>query len=251
MRICVVEDEERLCAGLMRVIESVGPQFKVVGSAENGAKGLAIVERMLPDVVFTDVRMPVMDGLEMIRALTQSKAHGCSFVIVSAYSDFEYTRQAIRYGVIDYILKPVTFEDVEAVLYRLNREGACSRSPYADGLSGEAHPMPANANPIVRQAVEIIRKNYATQLTLDGIASRLDVSSEYFSQLFSRQMGIPFTSYLKRYRVDAAKRLLLERRWKMQDIAAMTGYQTAQYFCRIFKEVTGISPSEFVRHYNQ
>jgi two-component system response regulator YesN len=104
---------------------------------------------------------------------------------------------------------------------------------------------------LVRQAVEAIHKNYAAQLTLDGIASRLDVSSEYFSQLFSRQMGIPFTTYLKHYRIDVAKRLLLEHRLKMQDIAAMTGYQTAQYFCRVFKEVTQISPSEFVRQYTQ
>lgn len=111
--------------------------------------------------------------------------------------------------------------------------------------------MPEGVNPLIRQAVEIIRKNFAAQLTLDGVASKLDVSSEYFSQLFSRQMGITFTAYLKNYRVDAAKRLLLERRWKMQDIAAMTGYQTAQYFCRVFKEVTFISPSEFIRQYTQ
>ena len=248
MRICVVEDEERLCIGLANVIESVDDRFKVVGTAENGALGIEMVNRLLPDVVFTDVRMPVMDGLEMIHSLMQSKVHS-SFVIVSAYSDFEYTRQAIQYGVVDYILKPVTFEDVESVLNRLDRVGTAQPNPFPNGPFDALYPMPDGVSPLVRRAVEIIHKNFASQLTLDGIASRFDVSCEYFSQLFSKQMGITFTSYLKHFRVDAAKRLLLERRWKMQVIAAMTGYQTAQYFNRVFKEVTGISPSEFVREY--
>jgi two-component system response regulator YesN len=251
MRICVIEDEERLLAGLVRVIESVGPRFKVVGTAENGESGIEVIKRTLPDVVFTDVRMPVMDGLEMIQRLMKSPAVNCSFVIISAFSDFEYTRQAIRYGVVDYILKPVTFEDIESVLHRLNRDNAYQRNAFAGGSIEETHPLPEGVNPLIRQAVDIIHQNFATQLTLDGIASRLDVSSEYFSQLFSRQMGITFTTYLKHYRIDAAKRLLLERRWKMRDVAAMTGYQTAQYFCRVFKEVTNISPSEFVRQYTQ
>lgn len=247
MRILVVEDEERLRDGLARLIESIDPQFKVVGRAANGVQGLKMLEQLWPDAVFTDIRMPDMDGFEMIRAADERGFTGCSFVLISAYSDFSYVRQAFRHGVVDYILKPVTYEEIEKVLFRLTN--IAPANPFARGCTDEQHPLPEGASPLVRAAVEMIQKGYAGSMSLDDVATRLGVSSEYFSQLFSRQMAITFTSYLKHYRVDAAKRLLLERRWKAQDVAAMTGYQNAKYFSRVFREVTGMSPSEFVAQY--
>ncbi len=247
MRIVVVEDEARSRDGLARLIESIDPRFRVVGRAANGMEGLDMLRRLWPDAVFTDIRMPDMDGFEMIRAADELGFTNCAFVLVSAHSDFSYVRQALRHGVVDYILKPVTYEEIEKVLFRLMN--IAPASPFARGCIDEQHPLPENASPLVRAAIDMIHKGYASALSLDDVASRLGVSCEYFSQLFSKQMSIPFTSYLKSYRVDVAKGLLLEHRWKTQDIAAMTGYQNAKYFSRVFRDVTGMSPSEFVSQY--
>ena len=247
MRILVVEDEERSLEGLVNLIESIGPQFKVVGSATNGANGLKLIEQLWPDVVFTDICMPGMDGFELIQQAAKKGFSSCSFVLVSAHSNFSYVRQAFRYGVVDYILKPVTYEEIEKVLFRLDK--IAPGNPFAQGSVEERYAVPEGASPIVRAAVEMIHNNYASPISLDDIASKLGVSIEYFSQTFSKQMSITFTSYLKNYRVDIAKRLLLERRWKMQDIAAMVGYQNPKYFSRVFRDVTNMSPSEFVNQY--
>lgn len=249
MRILVVEDEERSLDGLSRLIESIGPQFKVVGRASNGEKGLQLIEELWPDVVFTDICMPGMDGFQLIHEAEKRGFSGCSFVLISAHSDFSYVRQAFRFGVVDYILKPVSYEEIEKVLFRLDK--IVPDNPFSQGHVDERYSLPENASPIVRSAVEMIRKNYASPLSLNDISSKLGVSIEHFSQTFSKQMSITFTSYLKNYRIDVAKRLLLEKRWKMQDIAAMTGYQNPKYFSRVFRDVTGMSPSEFIAQYNE
>lgn len=247
MRIVVVEDEERSRVGLVNLIQSIDPAFKVVGQAENGKTGAVLVRDLLPDVVMTDIRMPEMDGLQMIALLKAEHRCPCRFVIVSAYSDFEYARQALRYDVSDYILKPVTYEEVEGILSRIARN--LQPSPLSIVGIDELYPVPESASPIVRSAVSIIRKEYATQISLETISLRLNVSNEYMSQLFSKQMGIPLTAYIRHYRVEVAKRLLLEQKWSIQDVASMTGYSNAKYFHRVFREIAGVPPAEFAKQY--
>ena len=249
MRILIVEDEERLRTGLKHLIESIGPDFKVVGAAANGVEGLERIEQLWPDVVFVDIRMPEMDGFEMIERATSGSAHPFkgAFVIISAYSNFSYVRRALRQGVADYLLKPVSYQEVEQVLFRL--ANIPQNNPFAQGCLDEQYPVPENAAPLVKSAVEMIRTGYAGPLSLDAVAEKLGVSCEYFSQTFSKQMSVPFSRYLKSYRMDVAKRLLLERRFRMQDIASMTGYQNPKYFSRVFREVMHMSPSEYVEKY--
>lgn len=104
MRVIVVEDDEGSLNGLVRLLESIDPSIKVVGKAGNGKEGLELIEKRIPDVVITDIKMPVMDGLEMIRNLYEKQWKKSHFIIISSYSDFEYARQALRYQVTDYLL---------------------------------------------------------------------------------------------------------------------------------------------------
>lgn len=247
MRIVVVEDEERSRTGLSHLIESVGKEFKVVGQARDGAEGIELIHHQLPDVVFVDIIMPVMNGLEMIEHIVEAGKAKCAFVIVSAHSDFEYARRALRSNAVDYILKPVTYEETERMLYKLS--GTLSSNPFAGGRVDELFPVPEGANPLVLSAIALVKEHYAGPLSLDDVASRLGVTNEYLSQLFSKQMSVGFTSYVKHYRVDAAKHLLLQQKWRIQDVAGMTGYQNAKYFIRVFREVTGLTPSEFVKQH--
>lgn len=247
MRIVVIEDEERSRKGLARMIQDVGPEFRVIGQAANGVEGLALIRDQLPDVAFVDVSMPVMDGLEMIERALLDPLCKCTFVIISAYSKFEYVRRALRSNVADYILKPVIPDEVERTLFKLL--GRVVPSPFLQGNVEEIYPMPEDVHPLVRKAADIVREEYASPLSLDGVASRLCVSNEYLSQLFSRQMNVPFTRYLKQRRVDVAKRLLLEGKWRIQDVSSMTGYQNARYFVRVFKEIADMTPSEYQRYY--
>lgn len=117
MRIIIVEDEIKIREGMGKLIESLTDHI-VLGKASNGEEGLDLILRFKPDLVITDIRMPKMDGLEMIRYLYEQKimVHA---VILSGYSEFEYAQKAIQYGVDDYLLKPLAVDDVQDMLGKI------------------------------------------------------------------------------------------------------------------------------------
>lgn len=127
MKIVIVEDEIRIREGLVKLVRRLDQNYQVTGEAENGREGLELIERLRPDVIITDVRMPEMDGLEMLTAL-QKKNIGGKVIVLSAYSEFEYARTAMRMGVKEYLLKPVAVGDIADALHRaedeINRENS-------------------------------------------------------------------------------------------------------------------------------
>ncbi len=127
-RVLIVEDEPAAGRYLRSMIELRRPGFRVVGMAGNGRDALDEVGRLGPDLVVTDVRMPVMDGIDLVAELKKSHP-ALPVVIVSGYQDFEYARRALDTGVVDYLLKPVDPARLAEVLDRLGsmlsaREGA-------------------------------------------------------------------------------------------------------------------------------
>lgn len=115
MKIIVVEDEIRIREGISRLLHKLDPDYELAGEAENGREGLALIRQKRPELVITDIRMPVMDGLEMLRALHEENIP-VKAVVLSAYSEFEYARQAIKLGVTEYLLKPVGVSELSVAL---------------------------------------------------------------------------------------------------------------------------------------
>lgn len=107
MKIIIVEDEVRIREGVHRLLTKMNDNYDVIGEAENGLEGLKLIRENMPDLVIADVRMPIMDGLEMIKKLKEDKIR-CKFIILSAYSEFQYAQEAVKLGVSEYLLKPVS-----------------------------------------------------------------------------------------------------------------------------------------------
>ncbi|MEK3721628.1 response regulator transcription factor [Paenibacillus sp. FSL H8-0034] len=116
--VVVVDDEAPYCRALRKMIEEAGPRFQVLGEAFNGEQALDMLAQLRPDVLFTDIRMPVMDGLQLI-AEAKRRQPEIATVIVSSYDDFHYTRKAIQLQAEDYLLKPVTIPDLQELLMRV------------------------------------------------------------------------------------------------------------------------------------
>lgn len=133
MRIIIVEDEVKIRTAMGRLIEDV-TGHKVIGEAKSGKEGLELFFKYRPDLIITDIRMPEMDGLEMLKALHEK---GIPFhaVILSGYAEFDYARQAMALGVNDYLLKPVSVEDVKELLERLDQK-LTEEDRSHTGLSG-------------------------------------------------------------------------------------------------------------------
>ncbi len=126
MRIIVIEDNELYKNELLQCLEQEESDIEIVGSASNGAEGLALTEKLIrdnltPDVIFTDVRMPEVDGFEMIEAL-QRRGISCKIVVTSSCPEFLYAKRAMELGAVDFLVKPLKVYEVRNVLGRLRRE---------------------------------------------------------------------------------------------------------------------------------
>jgi two-component system response regulator YesN len=119
-RAIVVDDETFTRKGLLQLMDWQACGFEIVGEADNGEDALELISRIHPDLVITDIRMPVLDGLELIRSVLEQSTEHPAFIILSGYSDFAYAQQAIRYGVHDFMLKPIDEGDFSATLRKLS-----------------------------------------------------------------------------------------------------------------------------------
>lgn len=120
IRVLVADDEEKVCQLICKLIHWDELEMKLVGTASNGIGALQMIEAEHPDLVLTDIRMPGYDGMELLkRARIQNP--DMEFIIISGYSHFEYAQTAIRYGVSDYILKPVNEEALNATLQKVRQ----------------------------------------------------------------------------------------------------------------------------------
>ncbi|MGI6778556.1 MAG: response regulator transcription factor [Acetivibrionales bacterium] len=120
-KIVVVEDEPLILENVVEKIKSTGLPFEVSGQALNGLDALALIDSVRPDVVITDIKMPMLDGLGLIREVS-AKYKDTHLVILSGYNEFDYAQQAIKYGVKDYLLKPLTLESLQGVLNKIYQE---------------------------------------------------------------------------------------------------------------------------------
>ncbi len=120
MRILIVEDEISIREGIRKYLVS-NTDYEIVGEACDGAEGLRMITELKPDVVLTDIKMPEMTGLEMLRK-TAEKGIGVYSLILTGFADFEYAKEGISLGVSDYILKPIDMNHLTSVLSDIDRK---------------------------------------------------------------------------------------------------------------------------------
>lgn len=121
LRILIADDEYKVRRLVRVLLERAGLDVEVVGDVENGRTALEMVQQEKPDVIITDIRMPGINGLDLIRACKESHPD-VAFVIISGYQEFEYAQEAIRYGVEDYLVKPLEQEDLAAVIRKIEKK---------------------------------------------------------------------------------------------------------------------------------
>lgn len=118
MRLMIVDDEQLMRQGIRKKIQMIGLPVAVVAEAGDGREALVKLREANPDIVITDIRMPMLDGLGFLQEALQEKPD-LQFIVVSGYGEFEYARKAIQYGVTDYLLKPVDQEELKVSLMRI------------------------------------------------------------------------------------------------------------------------------------
>ncbi len=229
--------EEEIRLGLKNYFPWNQLGFEVTHDCENGEEALLFIKKNNIDIILTDIRMPIMTGVELAREVSnQNKS--IKIIFLSGYRDFEYAKEALKYGVIDYIVKPGKFEEIQALFSKLKIDldkktesnNSTTTKYYSDN--------------IIQAITTYIKEHYAT-VTLDDIAELVQMSPTYLSSYFKEKTGENFSNYVTEIRMKQAAKLLCDFRYKTYDVSSLVGYTNPKNFTRMFKKYHGMSPREY------
>lgn len=240
-RVVLIDDETRIVEGLRKVVKWDDYRCQVVATASNAEEGAEIIRKYRPHILFTDIRMPGQDGLNMLAAL-RSEFPDMQVIILTGYRDFTYAQQAIRLGAVRFLLKPSKMDEIKEALQfvtaKLDSQGTSQEE--------EENEQTQHAGSfIVNQAMAYMEKNYQQKLTLQEVADCCFVSQWHLSKLLNRYAEKSFYDILNAIRIEKAKELLLDPKLKIGEISEMVGYADTAHFARTFKKITGMSANEY------
>lgn len=326
IKVLLVEDEYLERIALKNIIESHSDNYKIIGEADNGEKAVLMALKLKPDIIIMDIVMPIMTGIdaaEIIKEKIDTK-----IIFLTAYADFEYARDGIRLGVLDYLLKPVRKEKLlvslenaitktkpakvkenhnfSAMIKKANiteihdhlNDKLLSLNndeiiEYRKQLTEELKVITDEINDrdvknrwnnsikeiqkissfkvyiysvlwlIVQMgtyfykerksvegggldlSIQYIELNLREDLKLDNIAKEAGFSSTYYSKILKKQYKQNFSDYIKDRRINYSKILLKNTSLNINEIAEDCGFNESNYYSKVFKDKTGISPTNY------
>lgn len=240
-RVLIVEDDRtnQMLYHKMKVWEEEG--FVIAAQAFNGKDALALLETQKFDLYLVDVMMPVMNGLEFLGKL---KENGITAprIIASNYNEFDYVRQGMKLGASDYLLKPITEEELRECLINV-REELDERKE--ETITEELFRICGADTSLGFTKKVMTYFSEHVDLNLKDISEAFLLSSDYFGRLFKRQMNENFNTFAMRYKMEYAKYLLTNTDDRIYEISDRLGYKTTDYFTKIFKDYTGETPAQY------
>ena len=216
----------------------------VVGEAANGEEGLEVIRRYRPDLIVTDIRMPKLDGIEMLRRLREegNRAH---VVFLTAYSDFSYAQSALKLGAADYLLKPFHDGELEETIARIRSRAQAAAPAAPAARSCRRGRGRKRANTSGRRWTYLSEHYNDPDISVSSVARSLGVSDGHLSHVFKKETSYTLSAYLTNYRMHKATELLRDCRVKVYEVAESVGYRDIAYFSSAFKKSVGMSPSEY------
>ncbi|WP_158289421.1 response regulator [Paenibacillus flagellatus] len=325
IRTIVVDDDHLVRKGFIGIMPWDKFGFRIIGEAANGKAALDMLAEREADLLITDLAMPVMSGMELMRQVKESYPH-VRLVVLTFHHDFELIQEALRLGAIDYITKvELEQERMEDMLRRISEriaaEQPAPQAPSIDKLAerwsslrwmwddelfrrmadelreldlspdrlaelyrlASGHwrellpaewrdrPLAADEDGVgrlaavresvrrssgamgyseevlgcVHKAVALIREGFAGELHLPDVAKAVNMSRSYFSRCFRDIVGMTFHEFVTERRIECAKSLLVGTGRPIHWVSAQSGYPNEKYFCKAFRQATGLLPSEF------
>lgn len=190
------------------------------------------VEQKKPELLVTDIRMPRVSGLDLVKYIDE-KNYPTKTIILSGYSEFEYAQQALRYGVTEYLVKPILKKDFQISLEHVMEKFFEKEESFPDdGISA---------------VKKYIAEHVGEDLSLEILGEVAHLHPAYLSKTFKEETGKNLSAYITDVKMERAAELLSGTdRW-VHEIMESVGYQKSQYFSKIFKEKYGVTPNEYRR----
>lgn len=244
--ILLVEDEKMIRYGIYVMIENSGVPYKEITECRNGREAIGCLMKNRYDLVLTDIKMPLINGIEMTRWIYENiePEDRPLIIAISGYAEFEYVKNMMKFRAIDYILKPVDREELSKVLWHAEeifRERG-GESPEQE-IKDEGSMLTLQSKHKMQRAVDYIRQNYGNPIDMAEVSNYVSMNYSMFSSTFKEFVGENFSSYLKRLRIEKSKKLLGNLDRNVSEISREVGFEDARHFAKVFKEETGLTPT--------
>ena len=237
IRVVVADDEKLIAHNIAKLIADTDAAFQICAICYDGESAFAAVEQHHPHVLFTDIKMPLMDGLSLIERIHANDPK-LRCVLISGYGEFEYAKTAIQCDAFDYLLKPLNKAELAKTLRRAKNELLAEQAL----LNTEREGSPER---IVESVVQYLHTNYSSEINFAYISKVYGFSSSYLTKIFREHTGKPPIRYLNEYRVQVAKGLLQDSGLTIKEIAEKTGFVDQFYFSKCFKSYCGVTPTQY------
>ncbi len=263
-RVLLVDDETVILEGLRKIVPWSELGCVVVGEAEDGETGLALVKKTKPHIVITDIRMPKISGLELISAIKSANID-CQIIILTGFRDFQYAQEAVKYGIFRFLVKPSKIEELLETLrdvikvIKADETARCYYENMKKKIRKFYAQYPGKINTsseerdienqkmqyIVYKALQFMKNNFHKKLTLQVVSDALYVSTWHLSKSIKKDTGATFLELLNQIRLEKAQELLTQTSLKIYEVAGEIGFSDVAYFSRIFKNNTGMTPNQY------
>ncbi len=234
----IVDDEQLALSDIINSIDWLEHGFQIIGTNTHPRNAFDDILTLKPDVVFCDLKMPVMDGVELISEIKKARFE-CEFIMLSAFGDFEASRNFFLLEGFDYLLKPLKSNDAALVLERISRKISDKKK-----LMPTTRFIPTQTKGF-DDLICYITTNFHKKHTLKSLSQQFNISSTYICNLFSKHYQSTLTIFLTNIRMQEVAKRMIETDSALKEIAISCGYQNYFHFCKVFKAYYGMSPTEY------
>jgi two-component system, response regulator YesN len=237
-KLLICDDERMIREGIRNAVDWASININTIATAADGQEGWSWLCDHRPEVVVTDIRMPKMDGLELLNK-TMTAFPYTKVILLTGYGDFEYAQQAIRNRAFDYVVKPTNPDALLKVCTSALKEweGSTKRAVLMEPVRDESAAL-------VERIIRYVQERYQKEITLESAAREVYLSTVHLNRIMKKELGTTFLEYLTHIRIEEAKRLLLAKH-SVQEVCIDVGYKDPKYFSQLFRKMTGVKPSEF------
>lgn len=236
MTVLIADDERYMVDYMKRLVDWKAYGFDTVLTAYGGSLARDLLIKYRPELLITDIKMPKVSGLDLSALISENK-YPTKVIIMSGYSEFEYARQALRYDVTEYLVKPILKEDFIEVLERILQRNF-EKEESAAKESGEKYET-------IELLKNYIDEHYGQDLSLDALGEIAHLHPAYLSKIFKEVTDVNLSGYITDVRMQKAAELLEQTSLKVNEVMRRVGYQKSQHFSKLFKEKFGVTPKEY------
>lgn len=242
----IADDESLISESLSTMDEWEERNIIVVGTASNGLEVLDWFNHTHIDILITDIRMPDMNGLELMKEVHDQNPD-TSIIVISGYEEFSYVKTALMYKAEGYVLKPIDTDELLDIIDKIIAKRAAQQP--AEEIIDDA-PKTYHES-IVTRAISYMHDHLDNEITLKEAADLFHLTTHYFGQVFKTVTGQTFLSYLTKLRMDKACELLKNPELTQYEVGEKVGYRDARYFSKIFQRTFNMTPRDFRKQLNK